>query len=214
MSLPTVPVAHGPGLVGLLSLVIEPSGRYVYVSTDWGDGLVQYAISPADGSLSFVRTSTAPVLSDLTAHPSGGSLYGSSAFGPSVYQFTIDPVTGALAPMTQDQVPLAGSPAGGVVIHPNGRYAYVSAGYGANEVTQFAVSPIDGSLTPLSSLARPNTGPVSIDPSGQYLYVSGNQHIWQYRVSSTDGSLTPLTPADVPLLMVGSGVNVITTVGP
>lgn len=115
-----------------------------------------------------------------------------------VIAYREDPNSGVL---TQ----IAGSPytvgdgANSVVLHPSGKFLYVSnAGQNENDISLFNIQ-INGALTevfPRTSVA-PNTLPgfLAMDPGGKYLYVAnvGSNNISVFTIDSGSGALTPIT---------------------
>jgi 6-phosphogluconolactonase (cycloisomerase 2 family) len=89
-------------------------------------------------------------------------------------------------------------------------YAYAT-NFTSNTVSQYQVSTTDGSLTPLATptvATGQNPFSVSVEPSGEYVYVSNwsASSISQFRIGA-DGSLTALAGRDVP---TGMSPNAVT----
>ena len=135
----------------------------------------------------------------------------------SVSQYTVG-TNGALAPMTTPTVGTSTAANDGnnpfaIAVDPTGHYAYTANYYYQSNsptrstVSQFTISPTDGSLALIVNTAAP-TGTVAagvqpngitVDPKGRAVYVAnyGDGTVSQYTLDA-DGSLTPMTHASVP----------------
>ena len=130
--------------------------------------------------------------------------------------FDVDLATGAISAKT---VPtnLAGAGPRGVIVHPSGRYLYVtaggSAGAGGDLIGQYLINPLDGSLflmdPPSIGATTADPGPLACTPDGRYLLVgtqsSGASALEVYQVNTdytnlvSDGTLSgPLDGAALP----------------
>jgi 6-phosphogluconolactonase len=166
---------------GAHSLVVHPSGKFLYVANP---GQLENDISlftiASNGTLTevFPRFSVAPngSLPDLLAmDPAGAFLYVANAGTFNISVFSIDGTTGALTPV-------AGSPTSiGVVpqnmqLAPSGNFLFVSAPGGGSEdlgnIIGFGVTA--GTLTRVSLTTTDDSNPngLAIDPTGTYLYVA------------------------------------------
>ena len=105
---------------------------------------------------------------------------------------------------------LNGPTISGVTVKVTGNiYAYAT-NYASSTVSQYQVSATDGSLIPLTTptvATGQNPYSISVEPSGEYVYVSNwsGSSISQFRIG-TDGSLTALGGRDVP---TGTGPNAV-----
>jgi 6-phosphogluconolactonase len=192
------------------SLVIDPSGKFLYVA-DMGDNSVSaYTINGATGVLSPVSGSPFATVARLygpggepwseAIDPSGKFLYVSTVSG-YVVAYTIDFNTGALAmvtgsPFSAGPDPTLTSDLRSVAVDPSGNFVYV-VNVGHRNVAAYALDHTTGALTQTSG--SPITGPaypysLTIDPLGKFVYVAEpNPHegdIWGYTMDSTTGALT------------------------
>jgi 6-phosphogluconolactonase len=97
------------------------------------------------------------------------------------------------------------------VVDPSGRFLYVAVnlltdGQGSNEIVEFCIDPVNGSLTPLPSspvpLATRSTG-LTVDPSGGFVYVTlDDSTIKGYSIDQRNGALRALPG---PALPTGTG---------
>lgn len=207
MSTPTVAaVSPNPGQ-GNVSITVEASGRYAYMTNFADLSVSQYTIN-SDGSLSSMTTPTVaagkyPVA--IATDPLGKYAYVANNFG-TVSQYAIN-TDGALVPMTTPSVE-AGYGSWGVTVHPSGRYAYVP-NEAAGNISQYTIGG-DGGLVAMSVPAVPaGAGPasVAVHPSGKYAYAANfGYNISQYTVG-TDGALTAMSPS-----IVSAGANPVSMV--
>jgi 6-phosphogluconolactonase (cycloisomerase 2 family) len=140
------PLSNSPALLPYNSdphsIVIDPTGKFVYVSSDQGDGVFGLIRNPVTGELT--QMSGSPFNIDvgiagdgvpMDIHPSGKFLYTSNYDG-SFGGYSIDPVSGNLSPIAGSPFPTQG-PIGGcfiislpcgvqslLLIDPSGKFAY------------------------------------------------------------------------------------------
>jgi 6-phosphogluconolactonase (cycloisomerase 2 family) len=108
---------------------------------------------------------------------------------------SIDPSTGAVTPGPLG--PFLGGPGviGSIAIHPSGKFLYAGNGI-QNAVYAYSIDASSGLLTPINSVVQgccqitPVAQPVSIDPTGRFLYAS-----WmQFTINPTTGAITLVSP--------------------
>jgi 6-phosphogluconolactonase (cycloisomerase 2 family) len=199
-------------------LVVDPTGRYVYVANR-GTKMVDFlAIGAADGALTPITDSatgktsaaTGTIPESVTIDPAGKYVYVPNQSPGSVSQFTVQ-ANGALTPMATASVPTRlGSIS--IAIDPASKYAYVANEFD-NTISQFAIGS-DGALSPIVGSGGvsnvPNGGSpvaVAVDHSGKYLYVAnyGAGSVSEYTIGS-DGSLSPIMSGGVPAVVL-AGTN-------
>ncbi len=152
----------------------------------------------------FVMAMVLMVAGGAKAAQKAAFLYAATDAG-TIHQFRVVD-TGALQPLTPPSLRVAAE-AIQLVLHPSGRFAYAitvherDSGHADAQVFGYRIGP-SGTLTPVASqyctLASPADG-VTMDPKGQFLFVSGeNDRLFTFRIQH-DGSLTPLADnKDVP----------------
>src|ERR1035441_5883316 len=122
----------------------------------------------------------------------------------TISMFTINPTTGVLTPTIPATVPTGFFPQG-IAIDPTGSFVYTGDS-DDNAVSMFTVNQTTGVLTPVSPAEVPtgyesSPGFVTVDPSGKFLYTSGDASddstIAMFTINSTTGLLTPMTPVKV-----------------
>ena len=99
---------------GPILLVIEPTGRFAYAASSYGNDVWGYTIN-ADGSLAPMAAPyvTGAAGSDplfVNVDPSGQFAYTSNSVSGGIVGFTIDPSTGALTALAGNPYPATGAP--------------------------------------------------------------------------------------------------------
>jgi 6-phosphogluconolactonase (cycloisomerase 2 family) len=148
MSVPTVVTGNGPN-----ALVIDPTGKYLYVANLGDNTIGQYTITTG-GSLTPMTAATVPSGTKpvgITVDPSGHFVYVANAVDGTISQYAIDPLSGGLAAMTPAAVPAGGgtSAVSGVTVDPTGKYLYATI-RGAATISQFNIGA-GGALTPMTN---------------------------------------------------------------
>lgn len=184
---------------------LTPDGAYFYQTLSAMDQVAGFAIDRNSGALSALvppGPTTATYPRGIAVDPSGKFLYvtiETSWLGPStaVDAYSIDAASGALtripgAPFTAGANPIA------AVCDPSGRFLYVSNA-DAPSVSAFSIDPDSGVLmeiagSPFAVAGGPGAGTVTVDPSGQYLYVatsSSGPGILGFTIDQATGALSP-----------------------
>ena len=214
-------------------ITFHPSGRYVYVATNF-DGVLAFNFDSDSGALSPIDGMPYPSgkrTRSLAMHPSGHFLYASNSYSNTISAYGIDPATGKLtdldgspfpagdtAPVDSELAALLKYPvsAGGVpyyvAIPPSGRFLYVT-NWLSSSLSAFRIDPDNGTLSLLDDFPRItgiNPYAVSTHPSGQFLYVTSwaDNALWGYRIDSNSGDLT-LLPGS-PFIVEGTSPVAIT----
>lgn len=157
---------------------VHPSGKYVYYTNYASDTVAMYKVTD-DGKLDIIGTtgtiSTGAGPKGLATDPSGSYLYVANNTAKTITRYKINN-DGSLTPLT-DTVDLSSytnSP-DKIVIHPEGKYLYVSitkeldAGFNSI-IIPFLISD-SGLLTKLtSSSIQASLGGLAIHPLGTYVY--------------------------------------------
>jgi len=186
-----VEIAGSPYPVGVgpYSLVVHPSGKFVYVANS---GQLENDISLFDvasnGALTEItpRTPIGPNASQpqlLAMDPAGGYLYCMNTGSNNISVFSIDSSNGVLTQVPNSPVEI-GLPPLNMHLAPSGNYLYVTTSGGqANSnygsIYGFSVSAgvltlipsANGSPNPVSSYGI-NPNGLAIDPSSSYLYAA------------------------------------------
>ncbi|MGY2114967.1 lactonase family protein [Nocardia gipuzkoensis] len=173
-TLSSVPNSPFPTGFGVLSLVLAPDGRTVYVPHAGDFGVSGYRLDdngtphPVPGA--DITVGGPPTAATLS--PDGTQLFVVVGGAPGhVESFTVTP-SGALIPTGAPTVPVDGfSAVGMAAVDPSGRFLRVVT-YLGNTMSNYAIAP-DGTMTPLGATTV-KLGPVApgFSPDGRYLYVS------------------------------------------
>ena len=183
--------------------LLTPDERFVY-ACDLGSDQVWILrfdhtfgrMEPADPPSGKVPPGGGP--RHLVLGPHGDFLYVNNEMGMSVSVFKRNPETGALLliqtiPTLPEGTSPDGSTTSGLVIHPNGRWLYVS-NRGHNSITAFEIQE-DGNLRTVQNVPATVRKPreFAIDPSGAWLVVGGQENgaIATMKIDPSHGTLTP-----------------------
>lgn len=169
---------------GASSLVIHPSGKFLYVANPGSNGQNENDISLFDiasnGGLSevFPRTpvgSSATLPTLLAMDPAGAFLYVANFGGSNnISVFSINASNGGLSQVSGSPFYIGVTPTS-MQLTPNGNFLYVTTSSGSNGnglIIGYSVN--SGTLTaPVqTSTDDPNPNGLAIDPSGTYLYTA------------------------------------------
>jgi 6-phosphogluconolactonase len=124
------------------NLVVDPSGKFVYIPNARSSSISQFAIDSSTGVLQPLQPATVPAGAfpqDIAIDPSGRFVYTANTNGDNVSMYTVDLTTGALTPTGPASVPVpfnAGNASGpiGIVTDPLGHFVFVSGESGAVDV--------------------------------------------------------------------------------
>jgi 6-phosphogluconolactonase len=178
---------------GAHSLVIHPSGKFMYVANPGlGENDISLFDIASDGTLTeiFPRTSVGPLGSLpqlLVMDVPGSFLYVANASSNNISVFTIDSGSGALTPVTGSPFSIGLSPMN-MKLTPSGNFLYVSA---ASEplglIAGFSVNAGVLQLIGTTSTEGVNPNGLAIDPTGSYLYAAntGSDSISIFTIGST-----------------------------
>jgi 6-phosphogluconolactonase len=195
-----------PGLCNPGSMVVDPSGKFAYVTTGAAGlfyGIAMYTIDPTTGTLTSigkVAASAAAIPSSVAADPAGKFVYAPTTNGTAsspgeVSMYAIN-ATGALA---STGTIAAGTDPGVVAVDPSGKFAYVTNA-SSNNVSMYTIDGATGALTSVGTIATgTNPDAVAVDPSGKFVYVTNysSNNVSMYTINATSGALTSIgtTPA-------------------
>jgi DNA-binding beta-propeller fold protein YncE len=163
---------------GAHSLVLHPSGKFLYVANPGqNENDISLFTIASNGALTeiFPRTSLGLLASQpqlLAMDPAGGFLYVANTGLNNISVFSIDSGSGALIQITGSPFSI-NSPLLNMQLTPSGNYLYVStASQPSGLIVGFSVSA--GALTLVGITSTDGTNPqgLAIDPSGTYLYAA------------------------------------------
>jgi len=187
---------------GANSLVIHPSGKFLYVANPGQEenDISLFNIAATGGFLTEVppRTSVSPATLPqfLAMDPAGAYLYVANAGTFDISVFSINSGTGALTPVTGSPFSIGVTPQS-MVLNPSGTFLFVGVpGVGTRDGSILTFSVNAGALTSVASGDSGGSNPdgLAVDPSGQYLYVANtsSNSIAVFQIQST-GALSGVT---------------------
>jgi len=205
------PYAVGEGAV---SLVLHPSGKFLYVANPGIGGTAEDDISlfniASNGVLTEVtpRTplgSSASQPTRLIMDPAGAFLYVMNTGSGNISVFSIESGSGALTQVTNSPFAV-GLPPLNMQLTPSGNFLYVSVAGGVDgtnngSVAAFSVNGGALALIGLTSTSGVNPYGLAIDASGTYLYAGNNAGTSSSIAVFTIGSSGTLSPVQ------GSPIN-------
>jgi 6-phosphogluconolactonase (cycloisomerase 2 family) len=184
-------VPNGPFAAGdtPLGIAVDPASQLVFATAAFQHFLNVYKIG-SDGSLTSAgQYSPGSGPYGVAVYPLGGAtggfVYTANSAANTISGFSYDG-SGNLTELTTSPYYPANTQPEGIAIDPQGQYLYV-ANYADNNVTTFSIDSPSGALTVMGTvltghITTTNPGPinVTVDPSGQFVYV----------VNYTDGSVS------------------------
>ena len=118
----------------------------------------------------------------------------------AVNQYSLSLSTGLLSALSPSTA-AAGSGEGYLVVHPTGKWAYVSSG---SKVYEYSINQSTGALTALATAsialgAGVDAEGITVDSTGRWLYALNRDanSLSQYAINQTTGILSALSPATV-----------------
>jgi len=182
---------------------LSPDNRFA-LNADLGlDEILVYRFDAAKGSLTpndppFAKVDPGAGPRHIAFAPSGKFVYVISEIKATITSFSYDPKNGVLKKL--EVVPTLPPDFKGentsaeIVIHPNGRFLYVS-NRGHDSIALFAIDPKSGRLTFVAYTPTQGKEPrnFEIDPSGTRLFVANQEsdNIVEFQIDPKSGRLTP-----------------------
>lgn len=167
------------------SIVLDPTGRYAFVSHTIPNAITQFVFDAETGLLS---PNDPPQLKRVTQvgprhfcfHPQLPMAYGSDEGGCSItaYQFNAQSgclsVVETLSSLPEGEVEGKKS-ASDIRMHPSGKFVYV-ANRGPDTIAGFKIDPVSGRLTPLQQTpVEPVPRSFNLSPDGRFLIAAGER---------------------------------------
>lgn len=185
------------------SIHVDQANKFAFCCDLGLDKVIIYAFDPAKGSLtphSEFNTPKGAGPRHFAWHPDGKSAYVNGESDLTIIACDYDAAQGAL---TQKQV-LSTLPAnverkGGstaeTVVHPSGKFVYVSNRDPYNSIAIFAIDPQTRALKAVGHQAQGIKTPrnFAIEPTGQYMLVANQSggNVLVFKIDQTTGLLTP-----------------------
>ncbi len=204
--LTTVPGSLFPAGSFPVQSVVDPSGKYLYVSNNMDalGGISAYTIG-SNGTLTLIPGAPFSTLvnggpAGMAVHPNGNFLYiamaGATGTGTQLVGQIINTTTGGLSPIPGSPFTVGNEPTQ-VAIDPAGKFLFAS-NLADNTVSVFTINTNSGALTPVASspfMTGPNPTEMIVNPSSAVLYViaANSTSISAYTIGSS-GVLTSVAP--------------------
>jgi 6-phosphogluconolactonase (cycloisomerase 2 family) len=183
-------VAGSPFNAGLIpnQLVVDPTGRFVYVTNEQSEDITAFSVDPSSGALTELPGSPFPIGGGPVTSaddPTGRFFYVfatnimNGALWEFLYEFTIDDVTGVLTPASLPPAAWAfgqGPFITSMAFNPEGNFAYMGQDAPGNVGASTLVGSVDfssGTITQIGSVQPANNGEVSdlaVSPIGSFLF--------------------------------------------
>jgi 6-phosphogluconolactonase len=184
-------------------IVLDPPGRYAFVSDLGLDQVLVYKFDSAAGILTpndppFAAVKPGGGPRHFAFHPSGKFGYTNLELTSEVTAFRYDAEYGTLTEFqTLSTLPddFTGMNANaGIGVTPDGRFLYVS-NRGHNSIAQFSIDPDSGALSPIGYASTPSVVPqaINLDPTGSTLIVTDKNSgdVSVFRIDPKTGQLAP-----------------------
>ncbi len=211
---------HSPFAAGafLQQLVVEPTGRFLYVADNGYLKVSALSIYPT-GALGAVAGSPFDAGTDplgVAVDPTGKFLYVTNAVSASdgeMLAYTIDSTSGALTPVFGFSPGVGPNPLQAAV-DPSGRFLYVTINGGLGggpQVVSLAINATTGALTPAGTpVAAQNPTGIAVDPSAQFVYITNPNlnTVEVYAINPTTGALTEVSGSPFPVASGPFGIAV------
>ena len=198
------------------SIDLSPDNRFAMVDDLGLDELLVYKFDSSAGSLTpnnppYARLDPGAGPRHFALSPSGKFAYVLAEMHSTVTVFSNDEKTGTLHPLqTISALPkdfTGQNDDAEIEMDPSGKFLYAS-NRGSDTITEFAVDPAKGTLTPVAYTPTQGKIPRSfeIDPTGKFLFAANQKsdNIVVFRIDPKTGRLTPTGK----ILEVGSPVCV------
>ena len=185
------------------SIDLSPDNRFAMVDDLGLDQLFVYKFDSANGSLTpnnppFAKLDPGAGPRHFALSPTGKFAYVVAEMHSTVTVFSNDEKTGTLRPLqTISALPkdfTGQNDDAEIQMHPSGKFLYAS-NRGSDTITEFAIDPGKGTLTPVAYTPTQGKIPRSfeIDPTGKFLLAANQKsdNIVVFRIDAKTGHLTP-----------------------
>jgi len=194
------------------SVVVDPTGKYLYVITGSPVGIYGFSRNATTGGLTQLVGFPVPAngqANQTTFNPSGKFLLvtGTGVFGleGGLEVFSLNAATGALSTTTASPVQVGRDPAG-VVMDSSGTYVYVP-NTADSTISAFTMDSSSGSLSSIGGSPFPSGGNGSINgPTGitadnisHFVYVcNASNDVSVFSINASNGALSPIGGSPFP----------------
>lgn len=175
------------------SVLVHPSGRFVYVTNQGDNDIELFSIDKTVGSLLEVppRASTGLAPSSLVMDTAGSFLFALNQISGSISSYSINSGSGALSPVAGSPFPTFPNPVA-FALTPSGKFLYV---VNANLASVFAYTVTSGVVQPVAGIpVLVGAGPfaITVDPGEKFVYVANlaDNTVSVLSINSSTGALT------------------------
>jgi 6-phosphogluconolactonase (cycloisomerase 2 family) len=202
------------------SIVVDPSGQFLYASDDDPPGGIFAFTTGSTGALTVVPNSPFTIPGQTVANSlpagivdNGSYVYAALSQTGQIAAFSLVSVggafTGALTPVPGSPFS-AGTAPTAVIFAGNFLYAINSSD---GTLSGYSINPANGVLTTLSGSAFAIAGAsLATDYFGEYLYVAGSTGIQAFDIDSSSGALTSVSGS--PFLATGATLLTVVQIPP
>ena len=187
------------------SINLDQANMFAFCADLGIDKILVYRFDAAKGSLEphiAANVDLAPGTGPrhFAFHPDGKHAYINGEMGMNVYVCEYEPKKGSLTKKqkisTIEKLPeKKGGSTAEVVVHPSGKFVYVSNRDPYNSIAIFSVNSKTGELTAVGQETRGIKTPrnFAIEPTGNYLLVANQRgdNVISFRINPDSGELTP-----------------------
>ncbi len=175
------------------SVLVHPSGRFVYVANQGEDNIELFSIDSTIGSLLEVkpRTLTGRAPTSLAMDSAGTFLFALNQISSSISSYSIA-ASGALSPVAGSPLFIFPNPVA-LALTPSGKFLYV---VNANLASVFAYTVTSGVVQPAGPPVKVGAGPlaIAVDPAEKFVFVGNvsDNTVSVLSIDSSTGALTAL----------------------
>jgi 6-phosphogluconolactonase len=187
-----------------LAITVNPSGKFVYLTTGYYGGTEIYGY--AIGSTGLLTSLAASPFSSgggtLKFAPTGKFAFTNVPASNSVQVFSVDTTTGVLTSIASAAV---GTNPQDLFLTPKGTFLY-TPNNGDSTISGFKVNPTTGALTSVAGSpfsVSGGAGSIAMHPSGKFLYTSDGTTVSEFDINATTGVLTAAGQFGAPTLGFG-----------
>ncbi len=173
------------------ALLIEPTGKFAYISDSSSRQISAYRINTSSGALKLSASVSLPsgLPVAMAIDSTGRFIYAVSTLDNKISAFSINSTDGSLTPINTLST---GADPISITIDTSGKFLYV-ANSGDNTVSIFTLDGT-GTMSPSGSTPPDGTGTssVNVDASGNFAYVTNSTEVSTYKINSVSGFLTKI----------------------
>jgi 6-phosphogluconolactonase len=187
------------------SINVDASNHFAFAADLGLDQILAYKFDAQTGKITpndppFLKTPPGGGPRHFTFHPNGKFAFTNLEMTSEVTSLKFDGKSGSFEIIETVSTLPGGKPVKGnstaeVVVHPNGKFVYVS-NRGHNSIALFEVDVETGKLTPKAHATKGIKVPrnFAIEPSGRWMVVANQEgdDVISFEIDSTTGKLTPV----------------------